>query len=572
MVQFLKRNLKLIQLLVALLVGFPVAPCLAWTNAHLFNVTVSTDLASTGPSTVTTDARFVVEGGYFHGFDFADMPGARLDKEKTVAFRDDQQEFKVEFKRMKSGKIRVLIADDKYVRGGGITFRIVHHIDFVENGNLRADGDRAVFDWTPLVWDVGQDNMRVQIRLPESAHSDVRVDGAVTRDYVSTVSSDQVNFIKFRPVKWYAMRVALNVNKDAFSNLDSLSKPPDTQVAAVVDGSSPFAPRVSTDHSTASRLLPMRDIALIALVCLIGWFAGLQKTRFVFNGFQTMGKSAGFLFLKRTSLGTRAVLSFAAFVFAVAVQAFGYTAASVPLIIAASSLFLVKKESIASKPRGGGNWCEMNEREITWYLELYKAYVRSRSSFVDITTIKGLLAFLSLVAGLIAVFLTAGSGSDAAFAGIMNGILLWFPAWFAFVRAELPQDHALESFGLVKRWKKSLCRMISDKASDPKVRLFVRKDDEGPIEIRVRAEIETEGVRSVDVAAEAIGAGTLYRIRTAFLLRAAPGSVGARRSAASQFAVEHHLSPDLKEEIIVLRNRRGKTASGLLPLREVFSS
>ena len=45
----------------------------------------------------------------------------------------------------------------------------------------------------------------------------------------------------------------------------------------------------------------------------------------------------------------------------------------------------------------------------------------------------------------------------------------------------------------------------------------------------------------------------------------------ARRLAQCPHVAEHHLTPDLKEEILVLRNRRGKTSEGLAPLRAALA-
>jgi hypothetical protein len=250
------------------------------------------------------------------------------------------------------------------------------------------------------------------------------------------------------------------------------------------------------------------------------------------------------------------------------VQALGHVAASVPLLIAASSLFLVQKEQPAKKPRGGGVWCEMNDKEIAWYLELYKAYNRSRRSMVDISTLQGQLTFAMVVTLLFcAAFFTDLRNSDAAFVLILDGLLLSIPAWFACISPELPRDAAMESFGLLRKWKKSLNRLIGEKASFGQARLFVRKDEDGPIEVRLRAELPLEGVLSVDVGAETVNVGSLSRVRAAFLFRTRPGAPVARKLAVSAYAVEHHLSPDLSEEIIVLRNRRGQIASGLMPLR-----
>ncbi len=46
----------------------------------------------------------------------------------------------------------------------------------------------------------------------------------------------------------------------------------------------------------------------------------------------------------------------------------------------------------------------------------------------------------------------------------------------------------------------------------------------------------------------------------------------ARRLASLPNVAEHHLTPDLKEEVIVLRNRRGNAVAGLAPLKAAMAS
>jgi hypothetical protein len=50
-----------------------------------------------------------------------------------------------------------------------------------------------------------------------------------------------------------------------------------------------------------------------------------------------------------------------------------------------------------------------------------------------------------------------------------------------------------------------------------------------------------------------------------------PGTEAARKLAACSNAAEHHLSPDLKQEIIVLRNRRNSKDFEFAFLKEAFN-
>jgi hypothetical protein len=125
----------------------------------------------------------------------------------------------------------------------------------------------------------------------------------------------------------------------------------------------------------------------------------------------------------------------------------------------------------------------------------------------------------------------------------------------------------LAGFGLLKKWRKSLAKLVGEKTGAAETGFYVREDETGPIEVRLRATLPIEGLRNIEVAAEGFMAGSIHRVRTVFVLRMEPGAPVTRKFAACPHAAEHHLTPDLEEEIIVLRNRRGKTASGLSPLR-----
>ena len=561
---YLKNILRVVALLGCWISLFYAAPAGAWTSAHLFNVSVTVDLASSGPSTVTTDARFVVEAGYFHGFDFAALPGAKLDKSQAVAFQDDQREYPVTFKKV-HGKIRVLLADDKYVRGGGITFRLVHKIDFAEVGALRSKGGRARFDWTPLVWDVGLDNMRVAVRLPEANGStEIRVDGAVAKDYVSTVSENQVSFIKFRPVKWYPMRVAADFDAALISDLPVAEPEPEKSDATA---SAPAAAATALEPPSDGTP-PFSALVIFAAVCLLGWIVSVLKARHICLVHRAVGSAPVFRLLQRTSLRIRALLALIAVAIGGTVQIAGYAAAGIPLFITAAALFLVKAGTEPQRLRPGGTWREMTNADIEAYASLYAAYRRSRSSMLDITTVKGAALFLLLLGALLfSAVAGALRGTETAFLSLVDGALLLIPAWFSAIRSELPVDTTMEGFGLLRKWRKSLAKLIGTKNGPAETRFFVREDETGPIEVRLRAHLPIEGLRNIETAAEEFTAGTVHRIRTVFVLRMEPGAPVTRKLAACPHAAEHHLTPDLQEEIIVLRNRRGKTASGLSPLR-----
>jgi hypothetical protein len=133
-------------------------------------------------------------------------------------------------------------------------------------------------------------------------------------------------------------------------------------------------------------------------------------------------------------------------------------------------------------------------------------------------------------------------------------------------------DTTLEGFHILRKWRKSLSKLLGAKAPGADAaELWVREDDAGPIEVRLRAAVPVEGLNNIEVAGETLRAGSTYKTKTVFVLRLEPGTAVARKLAACPHAAEHHLTPDLQEEIIVLRNRRGRTASGLTPLRSALS-
>ncbi|MBW2276267.1 MAG: hypothetical protein JRF63_02175, partial [Deltaproteobacteria bacterium] len=91
------------------------------------------------------------------------------------------------------------------------------------------------------------------------------------------------------------------------------------------------------------------------------------------------------------------------------------------------------------------------------------------------------------------------------------------------------------------------------------------------IEVRLRVEPPPIGLRGLEVAGEVVRTGTTTRTRRAAILRLEPGTDNARRLATCPHAAEHHLTPDLKEEVLVLRDRRSPADSGLAPLRGALS-
>jgi hypothetical protein len=299
----------------------------------------------------------------------------------------------------------------------------------------------------------------------------------------------------------------------------------------------------------------------------------MLKHRYVHKAYRQIGMIARPALLTRTSFLLRAVLAAAAAVLGLWVQHRGHLAAGIPVMTVAAALFVLRGKEVCLTPRAGGSWRMMRDDDIAGYRRLATAYRRCRISFFDITTVRGVLAFSAVLAGLgLGAWEVRTADSDAAWAAVIDGLMLTVPAWFGSIRAEIPVDTTLEGFHILRKWRKSLSKLLGAKTPGADMAEFwVREDDAGPIEVRLRAAVPVEGLNNIEVAGETVRAGSTYKTRTVFVLRLEPGFAVARKLAACPHAAEHHLTPDLQEEVIVLRNRRGRTASGLTPLRSALS-
>jgi hypothetical protein len=133
-------------------------------------------------------------------------------------------------------------------------------------------------------------------------------------------------------------------------------------------------------------------------------------------------------------------------------------------------------------------------------------------------------------------------------------------------------DPTLESFISIRRWRRALNRLVGTRLHGAVATFFVREDEKGPIEVRLRVSRELpEGLRGIEVANELVASGAQIRRRNAVVLHLEPGTELARRLAQCPHVAEHHLTPDLQEEVLVLRNRRGKKPEGLAPLRAALA-
>ncbi len=546
--------------MLGLLVALSPATAVAWTSASISDVDVTVEMAAAGPSRVVTQARFMVAGGQFHGFDLSELPGGRLLEQESRAALDDGRIYPLSFRRLRDGRTRVVLAGGVEVKHGGVNFALVHEVDFIKQGTLRWYEGRARFDWTPLIWDEGLHTMRVQVVLPgESSDGPNTVDAAVTRDYEVKIDRDRIELIKFRPVRWYPMKVVADFDPALITSLR-----PDDDESAVAPVAAPTTP-------TTKPPVPRHILAMPAMVVILGLIALIFKAYHVRRVYGQLGIDARFRLIPSTGIPTRLGLTVGVAGLGLAAQHVGSLAAGVPAIAVAAALWLIRREQGSLRVRPGGAWRKMDPEDVGMYRRLVRVYRRSRRSVVDITTFGGKVSFAAAVFGLgYIVFTTRSTWPDIGWAAATNGMILAVPSWFASVRAEMPVDVTLEGFAALRKWRRALARLVGAPKSGARPELWVREDDEGPIEVRLRVEPPPAGLNGIEVAGEVLRSGTLYRTRTAVVLRIEPGTDIARKLATCSQAAEHHLTPDLQEEIIVLRNRRGRSL-GLAPLRAALA-
>jgi hypothetical protein len=538
----------------------------AWTSARVARVSVVLELDPSGTARALTEAHYDVAGGRFRGFDLAPMPpGTELVSGSCSAVLDDGRRIPLSFRPLSDGRTRVLLADKNPPGRGGVTFSLEHRMNLIEQGALRRHGSRARLDWTPLIWDGGTDSMTVDIRLPgESRDAPIMVDPDVARDYEVDVSAAAVKLTKHRTVRWYAMRAVVDFDPASLPVL----APEAARSDSSREGSEPaLAARLSQDPPP-----PFRVLLVPALAALFGLLFPVRKTWHLQRALGDLGLPLVHRLLPRTGPLARFALSLAATGLALGVQYAGFLAASVPALAAAAGLWLTCAGEGSLVPRPGGRWRPMEEEDGVRLRRLARAYRSRRRTWIDITHPLGAVGFLAAISALGAVVVsTRADWPFLAWATLMNGLFFLVPAWFAQVGSELPVDPALEGFQALLRWRRSLARLLGSAQPGSEAAFWVREDEKGLIEARLRVEPPPAGLHSLEMAGEVVRAGTTTRVRKAAVLRLEPGTDLARRLAACAHAAEHHLTPDLREEIIVLRDRRGRADSGLAPLRAALA-
>jgi hypothetical protein len=540
----------------------------AWTSAKLAGVDVALAVAPRGPSQVTTQARFEIQGGKFHGFTLAPIPGAELVATECRAVSDDGRILPLTYSPLADGRVRVLFDAGVSLEYGAVTYTLVHRIDLVAAGALRRHDGRARLDWTPLVWDAATDAMTVDVLLPgESAASPPAAVPSVTEDYEIAPSAAGMRLTKVRTVRWYSMRVAVDFDAELVPGLRADRGQDTRETAAAIAAPAP-APAISKRPPA-----PLFAALAPVLAALVGFAVMLRKATRTRRWFCDLGLPAKFLLLDSASLPVRFALSAFALALGLAAQRAGSIAAGIPALAVAVSLWTLRRYRGAVAVRPGGAWRAMSEEDVARYQRLCRSYGKRRTGLIDVTTPLGAFAFALSLATLGAIFrATYEDWPRLALAALLDGAVWFVPAWFSQNRNELPVDPTLESFIALKRWRKALDRLVGARLHGAAASFYVREDDGGPIEVRLRVgQPLPTGVHEIEVANELVRHGQSLRRRCAVVLRLEPGSEISRRLAACPNAAEHHLTPDLKDEVLVLRNRRGQASEGLAPLRAALA-
>ena len=535
------------------------ADALGWTSARLTRVDVVVEMAPEGPSRVETAARYEITGGKFHGFDLASFPAARLLVEECSATLDDGRRYPLSIRELRDGRTRVVLGEKAYAGKGAVNFKLVHLVDLVEQGALRRYSGRARLDWTPLVWDEGTDQMTMNIFLPgTSRDAPVIPDPSISSDYEVEVREDGVALTKFRTVRWYAMRTVIEFDPElVFGPIPELE-----------DDHSSEEPVATAAAASPAPPTPPHILALPVFAVLLGLLLMVFKSWRLGRALWDLGIPLRFRLLPRTGLAPRLLLTAGAAGLGLAGQYLGSLAAGVPALGLAAALWLVRREEGSLRPRPGGRWRPMTGIDLDRYRSLTRAYRRRRRAFVDITSPVGIVLFVAAVVGLTyGVIVVRSEWPRIAWALLINSAIWAIPAWFSHVRSELPVDPTIEVFNALKRWRGGLSRMVGRLSPGSEASFWVREDERGAIEVRLRVEPPPIGLRGLEVAGEVVRTGTTTRTRRAAIMRLEPGTDNARRLATCPHAAEHHLTPDLKEEVLVLRDRRSPTDSGLAPLR-----
>lgn len=548
---------------ILLVVGLQSECAFAWTRARLSSVEVDLRVGKSDTSVFTTQARFEVSGGQFHGFDLAPQAAIELIKEECFAHIEGSVRSHVKIKKLFDGRTRIVLANKKFIREGAVVFTLVHKTNLQQIGALSKVNHRARLDWTPIIWDHGTDSMTVTVTLPKASTA-IDYKNEATRDYeVLAHSLSKVTFKKHRTVKWYSMNVVVDfdANLIAFQNHPSISK-------SNLDGLRP-TPIATVGESQP----PPRWVQFLPVwISFLGLLLMFAKVKWLSRAHSAVESQFRFMILRHTGMNHRFVLSMLAIGIGLGAQFMGSIAASVPALAIGAALWLVARTEGTLLPRPGGAWRKVTSEEMVQLRSVLRVYKRRRKSWLDVTSFLGIVTFaLVSSAAAYGIWVAKGQWPQMGWPMAVNSIIWIFPIWFSFSHAELPVNPTIESFEMLRKWKRGLKQLIGKISPQACAEYWIREDEQGPVEIRLRVHPLPANLTGLEIATEVIKVQTTHRVRKVAILKMKPGTDAARRLAACPNAAEHHLTPDLEQEVIVLRNRRGAKDAGFAPLRNALA-
>jgi len=543
----------------------------SWTESRLASVenllTVNTD-HKTGE--LVLKARFEVAGGQFHGFSMAPVQGGALVQAESYAEKDDGTRYGLSITEGRDSLLSVLLEKNKGVAKGAVIMVLKYRMDLEAAGALQTKDNARWLDWTAPVWDLGMDSMSLVLSfagngeppyspepIPE-LQADRNADGAL-------------RFIKYRPTRYYSLHVPFRLS-------GALEAQPTAAVSLPKAGKgSPQTASASVSEEPALGLGSLIAGALpLVLIPLLGGLIGFQlimrKRRWIQSMHALSGSSVHHVLVP--SLGTRGrmLVSLVLLVSAVLVQVLASAAAGVlPLAVIPALWMTVLPYEFDLRIQGGSWRPLLPEEKKRLSVELRK-YRRHRLCLLDLSHAAGKLAFVLGMVGLgILVTLIRSFSGRTAFIFGLDVMLLAVPVWFCGSREELPPDPLLSRFEALEKLSGRIRRMLKRRFPGTTLVMWARyvSGRELPVEVRLRLDPLPPDLRGIEMAAEVIRRNAKISMSGAVILRVTPNTELAESLATSPLASDALLTPDLEEEIIILRGRRSRDP-WLKPLASAF--
>ncbi len=530
----------------------------AWTEARLTRVDHALKVnADQRTADLETRVRFEVTGGELHGFDLAALPGAVRSADGCFAEKDDGT--RLALKTTESGGMTSVLLAGPGVSRGGVTFVLGYRVDLAAAGALVARPDGEWLAWPAPVWDQGMDAMSLTLSLGpglEPAYDvSAKEDLTIDRD-----GAGATRFVKYRPSRGYAMTVPIR-----------LSGQP---LAAASER--PAAPAAIVKAAPADAAKPDRTAIPLFLVPLLGCVMGLQvilrKWRWIHAMHAVSRASVEQALLPSLGFGPRLAVSVVLVLSAVFAQVLFSAAAGVIPIALVPALWMTAPAMNLDLSLQGGVWRPLGEAERTALRLDLRRYRRRRLSLLDASHIAGKIAFGLATAGVAGLaYLVNDFSARTAFIFGLDALLLLVPVWFCGSRDELPPDPLLAGFEALERFSGRLERLVRRSFPGTTDGMWARyvEGRDRPVEVRLRLDPTPADLHGVEVAAEMVRSGNRILASSAVILRVPPNTPIAHDLASSPLASETVLTPDLGEEIVVIRARRSRD-HWLVPIRSAF--